>query len=80
LGELLGEYEEEREAERLRSSRRERIAATSKEREREEEFETDSSDDEEIVLPLRRQSDTMEEEVQNAFERILRDGFFTCEF
>ena len=73
LGELLGEYEEEREAERLRSLRRERIAATSNERETEEEFETDSSD-EEIATSVARQPETTEE-VQNAFERLLRERF-----
>ena len=73
LGELLGEYEEEREAERLRSLRRERIAAASIERETEEEFETDSSDAE-IATSVARQPETTEE-VQNAFERLLRERF-----
>jgi hypothetical protein len=76
LGELLAEYEEEREAERLRMLRRERIAASASERETEEEFDTDSSDDEITRDPLSAVLEAEStEEVQSSFERVLRERF-----
>lgn len=76
LGELLAEYEEEREAEHLRSVRRERIAAAMAEQENAEEFDSDSSDDEdELPNPSGLEEHESIEEVRRSFERILRERF-----
>ncbi|KAG6911244.1 hypothetical protein DXG01_003111 [Tephrocybe rancida] len=66
LGGLLGGYEEEREAERLRILRRERAAA--------EQFipeEDESSDEEEAVEPAA--DDESPEDIKTSFERSIRE-------
>lgn len=78
IGELLAEYEEEREAERLRALRRDRMAAAAIERETEEELDTDSSDDEFVRAPSSAMpQDELEstDEVRSSFERLLRERF-----
>ena len=76
LGELLAGYEEEREAERLRVTRRERIAAFASERDTEEEFDTDSSDDEITRYPSSAAPEAESpEEMRSSFERLLRERF-----
>lgn len=71
LGDLLAEYEEEREAERLRAVRIERAAIAAAERDTEEEFDSESSDEEDDMPP----EPESEEEVRSAFERIIRERF-----
>jgi len=68
IGELLAEYEEEREAEAFRMSRREKAAAAA---ETEEEVETDS-DEEEDLPPEEPESP---EQARASFERLLRERF-----
>ena len=65
LGELLGEYEEEREAERVRIMRREQMA--------EEVFlpEEDSDSDEDIKMD----KDGGEDDAMELFERVVREWF-----
>lgn len=77
LGDLLAEYEEEREAERLRTSRIERAAIAAAERDTEEEFDSESSEededeDEDDGAPLETES---AEEIRSAFERTIRERF-----
>ncbi|KAJ3576200.1 hypothetical protein NP233_g615 [Leucocoprinus birnbaumii] len=68
LGNLLGDYEEEREAERIRAVRRE-LAETTTIPEEEEEEDTDS---EEELVPIEEES---EEEKRRYFERMIRERF-----
>jgi len=79
LGDLLAEYEEEREADRIRALRRERAAQAAAERETEEEFDSDEDEDEEDddgnnLPPEEPQS---LEDAQRAFERSLREMFIS---
>jgi hypothetical protein len=70
LGELLGEYEEEREAERVRMMRRERMA--------EEVFlpEEDSDSDEDIKMDEDGGEDEVkEQDAKELFERVVREWF-----
>ncbi|KAF8307445.1 hypothetical protein DL93DRAFT_2171688 [Clavulina sp. PMI_390] len=84
LGDLLAEYEEEREAERVRAERIERaaMAATlaARERETEEEFDSESDEEEEEEEEEDEGQDGEDasespEEVRAAFERVLRERF-----
>lgn len=74
LGNLLGEYEEEREAERVRVLRRERGAAAALE----DDFivEEDESSDEDIAVPAGpMEVDETVEEAKAAFERLILERF-----
>lgn len=70
LGNLLGDYEEERVAERVRAIRRE-IAETTTIPEEEEEEEEEDSEEEEPVLV----EEESEEEKRRYFERLVRERF-----
>lgn len=69
LGTLLGEYEEEREAERVRMLKRERAAAAA--------FvpEEDSESDDEDVLVDVGDEEVKPEEAKASFERLVRERF-----
>lgn len=72
LGTLLGDYEEEREAERIRVIRRERAA----EREfiPEEDSESDSDSDMND-FPVNEEEEVKPEEARASFERLVREQF-----
>ncbi|KAJ7178977.1 hypothetical protein C8R46DRAFT_1187465 [Mycena filopes] len=70
LGTLLGGYEEEREAERFRTLRRERAEAA--------EFvpeEESDSDDEEVEASVSRQEPIPDDDAKASFERLIRERF-----
>jgi len=69
LGTLLGEYEEEREAERVRVLRRERVAETA--------FvpEEDSDSDDDGMAVDYVEEEVKPEEVKASFERLIRERF-----
>lgn len=69
LGKLLGDYEEEREAERIRMIRRELAATTSIPEEEEEESESEEEDEPSAV------EEESEEEKRRYFERLIRERF-----
>jgi hypothetical protein len=71
LGGLLGDYEEEREADRVRQLRRERAAQEAALPEEEEE--TDS--DEEEVAKLPPEEPPSDEEMKRDFEKVIREKF-----
>ncbi|KXN89585.1 hypothetical protein AN958_05452 [Leucoagaricus sp. SymC.cos] len=71
IGSLLRDYEEEREAERIRSIRRE-LAETTTIPEEEEEEEEDTENEDEEPAPAEEES---EEEKQRYFERLIRERF-----
>ncbi|KAF9464387.1 hypothetical protein BDZ94DRAFT_1256324 [Collybia nuda] len=74
LGNLLGEYEEEREAERVRTLRRERGAAMAVQ----DDFivEEDDSSDEDATAPVGpMEADETAEEAKAAFERLILERF-----
>lgn len=68
LGHLLGDYEEEREAERMRMIRRE-LAETTIEEEEEEESETEEEEDAGVEV------EESEEEKRRYFELLVRERF-----
>jgi hypothetical protein len=68
LGSLLGDYEEEREAERVRMIRRE-LAETTVEEEEDEESESEKEEDVGV------QVEESEEEQRRYFERLVRERF-----
>jgi hypothetical protein len=70
LGSLLGDYEEEREAERVRVLRRERAAETAFVPE-----EDSDSDDEEDDPVIPTDEEMKPEEAKAAFERLVRERF-----
>jgi len=71
LGQLLGDYEEEREAERMRQARRDHLAATVPEVEEEEEEEEDSDSDEVRVVEEQESPD----QARITFERVVTEKF-----
>lgn len=77
LGNLLAEYEEEREADRLRTMRRERAAVAAMAKETEEEFDSDSDSESTEANDDATAADEQEsaEEIRSAFERVLRERF-----
>ncbi|KAF9520507.1 hypothetical protein BS47DRAFT_1374691 [Hydnum rufescens UP504] len=78
LGDLLAEYEEEREADRIRALRRERASQAAAERETQEEFDSDSEDDDDDDdgnLPPEEPESL--EDAQRGFERTLRERFIS---
>jgi hypothetical protein len=76
LGNLLGEYEEEREAERVRVLRRERAAEASQDDFIVEEDESSDSDEEDIGVPAGPMvEDESVEEAKASFERLILERF-----
>lgn len=72
LGKLLGEYEEEREAERVRTLRRERAVP---EEFVPEEDESDEDEEDEHVLDVPTLEPETQEEAKASFERRIRERF-----
>jgi hypothetical protein len=70
LGSLLGDYEEEREAQRVRMQRREQSAVESFVPEEDEE----SDDEEEAILPTQEEPESPEQ-ARASFERLVREKF-----
>lgn len=73
LGALLGDYEEEREAERVRVLRRERAAETAFVPE--EDSDSDEEEDSLAVTPDPADEGMKPEEAKAAFERLVRERF-----
>jgi len=72
LGTLLGDYEEEREAQRFRAQRREQMAESFVP---EEDEETDEEQDEEVArLPIKEEPESPEQ-ARASFERLIRERF-----
>lgn len=71
LGSLLGDYEEEREAERVRVLRRERAAETAFV----PEEDSDSDDEDGPSIPTDEAEETNPEEAKAMFERLVREQF-----
>lgn len=72
LGNLLGDYEEDREAERIRATQRELAETTTVPEEEEEEVEEEDSSGEEEAIAVEEES---EEEKRRYFERLIRERF-----
>jgi len=73
LGTLLGDYEEEREAERVRILRRERAAEVAFVPEEDSDSEDEEMEEDESITPV--DEEMKPEEAKASFERLVRERF-----